>query len=1148
MDDTQKQIRREKLLSLIEKYHVVMKADGALLSERDVIEQFIRPFLGDVLGFPIDNPDCYRTEVRLSTGRPDIIVYPDNGQNIFIEAKRFGRISKLSQTRNRLDALKPHQLWLPGMAKDRSQEEQQAINYAFESGGKWAILTNFETFRLFNARRDWLILSFDGPSTYIQDFDLLMKLSYEDILNGSLDELDGTRYRLDIDEDYLSFINEWREKLGRDLLLNRAKNEWLFTDNQADTKMLREVVQRFIDRLVIIRFAEDHFVIPPTLEGIFNLGQTNIYVILQNILHDFFSEFDKHHNSALFAQHLTDKAHFTQKTILEFLGFLNNARYRAMPADILGNTYEQYLGKRLTVEDDEIFTRDNLETRKKQGSYYTPQPMVQFLVDRTLGRYLYATQDGTPNGTPLPDQTKKTSSDIADLSVIDCASGSGSFLIYAYQVLATFYQTEITRLEALYLNRSADLHRQGASKLDIQLDLLPIQTELERIRQYPRLILEKHLYGVDLDPQAAEVAVVNLMMRALEGQTKNAIQADKRLPLLLNQNVKVGNGLVGALPAEITPEHHPSIAKLIALRAELLTLGHGARHDSVVSEIEALTQTLRDHYHQTFAPHFDDLPRANPFHWGIEFPEVFFNADGTPKPDGGFTIIIGNPPWEIVKPDLREFYAQYDPKIEHGYKRAQAEKLIADMNHQHPEYLAEYTASTTNIEQTAAYIRKSSHFTHQGKGDPATHKMFVERAWSLLHADGFLGYVVPSGIYSDLGTQQLRQMLFDNGRVIVMAGLSNVRGAFPSIDSRFKFTLFAVQKGGKTASFPVTFRIGYEDYPPLRDDFNRDDVLRAVLYDKKAYFEMSIPTIQRFSPDTLSLMEFKSYDAYRVADKLYADHPRLGDIIEGVWNVKFTSEFHITNDRHLFEDAEADTHGNKRLPLYEGKMIHQFDAFFAQPQYWIDEQRGAERLSKKSKKPIEELDYNFYRLCYRGIARSTDYRTLMTAILPPKVFSEGRSATTIIPSETPLKIQLFLMGCLNSFVLDSILRQQVSANVNMFHIYSLPVPRIDETHRLFKPIVGHAAQLVCVHPEFDDLWAGLGDWVSGLPRATDPRLRDEIRRELDALVAHLYGLEHFEYDALLRAFPLVFPNTPEGDKARESYGGMYVSMKNRLGL
>ncbi|MDX2076714.1 MAG: DNA methyltransferase [bacterium] len=1138
MDETIKKAKRDKLIALNQKYYEAMKGDGLLLSERDVIEQFVRPLLGDILGFPIDDPTRYRTEVHTATGRPDIVIYPDNGQTLYIEAKRFGRISKLPITRNQLSAIKPHQLLLPSMAKDRTYEEQQAINYAFNNGGKWAILTNFETFRLFNARRDWLVLSFDGPDTYIQDFDFLMKLSYENILNGGLDELDGTRYRLDVDEDYLSFINEWREKLGQDLLQNRAKNEWLYATGTPDAKLLREVVQRFIDRLVVIRFAEDHFVIsPPVLEGIYNLGQNNIYVVLQNILHDFFKEFDKLHNSALFATHATDQAHFTQKTILSFLGFLNDARYRAMPADILGNTYEQYLGKRLNIEAGEVFTRDNLETRKKQGSYYTPQPMVQFLVDRTLGRYLYATDDGTPNGSPLPDQTRKTSADIADLTVIDCASGSGSFLIYAYQVLATFYQSEIARLTAEYTRQPIELHKKGMSKLDIQLELVPITAELERItNHYPRIILEKHLYGVDLDPQAAEVAVVNLMMRALEGGKNQT--TDKRLPLLLNQNVKVGNGLVGALPSDISAEHAPQIAKLIALRAELLHLGYGARHDEVVTEIETLTNTLREAYNSTFKPHFTDLSRTNPFHWGIEFPEVFFNADGTPKADGGFSFIIGNPPWEIVKPDLREFYAQYDPKIEHGYKRAQAEAIIQKLNEEHPDYVTEYTASTTNIEQTAGYIRQSAHFSQQGKGDSATHKMFVERAWRLLQPDGFLGYVVPSGIYSDLGTKQLRQMLFDGGRVLVMAGLSNERAIFPSIHRSFKFTLLAVQKGGRTTSFPVTFRIGYDDYPPLKADFDRDDVLRAVLYDKNAYFEMSIPTIQRFSPDSLSVMEFKSPAMYRLADKFYGTHALLGDKVDGAWAIKFTREFDMTNDRHLFLNNPTNADGIAHLPLYEGKMIHQFDAFYAQPQYWVDEKRGAERVKNKP-----NVFYNQYRLAWREVTGSTNERTLISTVLPPNNFA-GHTLWTGY-TENP-KILLFYVAVFNSYCMDWLARMKAGTHITLFLLKSLPMPRIDDNHPLFAPIVRLSAQLVCVRPEFDALWASLGDVVADSTPAISADHRAGVRRELDGYVAHLYGIEHHEYLELLKAFPLVFPNNKEGDKAREAYASGYVDVKNRL--
>ena len=211
-----------------------------------------------------------------------------------------------------------------------------------------------------------------------------------------------------------------------------------------------------------------------------------------------------------------------------------------MPADIIGNTYEQYLGKALALDNGSVTTRDNLETRKKQGSYYTPQVIVRYLVDTRLGRFLYGTANGQPDGEPVEGETRKTSQDIRDLRVLDSACGSGSFLIYAYYVLADFYESEIDRLEARAGSATtANWPRRGSPPDGTGGSSWPNYTvEIERIRDYPRLILETHLYGVDLDPQAAEIAVVNLMMRAMERRHR-----EKRLPLILNQNVKVGQRL-----------------------------------------------------------------------------------------------------------------------------------------------------------------------------------------------------------------------------------------------------------------------------------------------------------------------------------------------------------------------------------------------------------------------------------------------------------------------------------------------------------------------------------------------------------------------------------------------------------------------------
>src|SRR5439155_22796114 len=138
--------------------------------------------------------------------RPEITLTPQTGGVIFAEAKRFSVIEQLKESRLKMVAtITPGQLSLPGMAVDRTPEEQQAINYAFANNGTWASLTNFERLRLFNARRDWLVLSFEDPKAYLNDFDLLWQLAYHNVVKGSLDTLSNQRLSAEVDTNYLKF-------------------------------------------------------------------------------------------------------------------------------------------------------------------------------------------------------------------------------------------------------------------------------------------------------------------------------------------------------------------------------------------------------------------------------------------------------------------------------------------------------------------------------------------------------------------------------------------------------------------------------------------------------------------------------------------------------------------------------------------------------------------------------------------------------------------------------------------------------------------------------------------------------------------------------------------------------------------------------
>ena len=259
---TQEQARKE-IEQLIQKYKGMSEKSKSGITEAGVVHQFLDSFL-KALGWPVNDPERYKYELFVAGGRPDMTLMPETGGTVFVEAKRFGVIGDLKRVKPSLsDIVTPGQMALPGMATDRTAEEQQAINYAFQNGATWAILTNFEKLRLFNARRDWLVLSFEKPGAYLDEFDLLWQLSYESVLNGRLDELSSQRHREDVDTDYLNFINEWRERLAEDIVDHQSQNWWVFDDNgRINLAELRAVVQRILDRLVVIRFAEDHLVIP----------------------------------------------------------------------------------------------------------------------------------------------------------------------------------------------------------------------------------------------------------------------------------------------------------------------------------------------------------------------------------------------------------------------------------------------------------------------------------------------------------------------------------------------------------------------------------------------------------------------------------------------------------------------------------------------------------------------------------------------------------------------------------------------------------------------------------------------------------------------------------------------------------------------
>jgi hypothetical protein len=567
-----------------------------------------------------------------------------------------------------------------------------------------------------------------------------------------------------------------------------------------------------------------------------------------------------------------------------------------------------------------------------------------------------------------------------------------------------------------------------------------------------------------------------------------------------------------------------------------------------------------------------DMEALEPFHWGYHFDSVFAQ--------GGFDAIIANPPWEVFQTDEKEFFQRYDSlirkkKLDIKAWEKQRDELLKD-----PEILQAWLDYCSHFPHVSQYFKKADQYKNQESrvnGRSVARKinlyqLFLEQCFSLLRDGGQLGIVIPSGIYTDLGCKQLREMVFSESRVTGLFCFENRRLIFEGVDSRFKFVILSCEKGGTTEAFPARFM--------------RHEVSELLDFPNDEDLTISVDLIRRLSPDSLSLMEFKQAIDIQIAEKM-AQYPLLGEEISDKWNLKLRQEFNMTSDSHLFKTEPAPG----RLPLYEGKMIHQFTHQWGQPKYWLDEREAGGILYEKRKKIILrhlknqnqsldrgsniKLDYQTYRLAFRDVARNTDERTVIATILPPNCFCphtmslgnvyeirqtlESLDINFLILSQSE---KIFLCALLNSFVVDAWLRGSVTAHVSFFFVYNTPVPRLQKGDRWFDEIVHHAARLICTTPDYDTLAQEIG--LDPLPLTPSPKMgegeqeqrdnnapaplsrtgrgaggegkiygttdeteRAHHRAQLDGIIAHLYQLTETEFRHILSTFPIVPDETKQ---------------------
>lgn len=601
-----------------------------------------------------------------------------------------------------------------------------------------------------------------------------------------------------------------------------------------------------------------------------------------------------------------------------------------------------------------------------------------------------------------------------------------------------------------------------------------------------RIVAERCLYGVDRDPVA-----VGLARQAL---AEALGEPDPAALPFLERNLRHGDALIGAWSERLGPGAR-SVEDFDRFCARSFW----------ATNARATLQELTDEH--AF------------FHWELAFPEVF----GA----GGFDAVVGNPPWEVEKPNSHEYFSAFDP----GFTRLSRQEALArqqalfkkrpSIREGWEHVLRRHRGFSTFIRDSASYA-DSWPYHHQGGSEPNAYKLFVEQSHAILREGGQLALLLPSAIYTDRGSAGLRRLLLERSQLRWLLSFENRERVFP-IDGRFKFCVLIAEKGGSTESFGAFF-------------MERD--LGAIARAEHLCRTQRVERIRRFNPDTLAILEIRREEDHAILEKLRRTGPALGASGPGTWELRYSTEFHMTADSHLFHTREElerkggfrrdalsrwrDPAGRVALPLYQGRMIDQHDPC---AKGWVS---GKGRSSIWREIPFNIaarlLEPEFLMLAERcpppaqpkllimEIASATNTRTGIAALVPP--FPAGHKTPSIRAAR--LELLPALGAVFNSLVFDSVLRTCLGGTTLTWHLLaSLPLPALDHVDLLVLPSLRLSGAADCMAPT----WLALSQdqrvsWRS-LWAAT-PHERVRLRAMLDAAVAALYGLERHEFAWILR--------------------------------
>ena len=869
-------------------------------------------------------------------------------------------------------------------------------------------------------------------------------------------------------------------------------------------------------------------------------------------------------------------------------GALSRVNYRDMGTEELGSVYESLLELVPCIDTASApwsfgFVGDAAETaakgsaRKLTGSYYTPAVLVNELIRSALD--------------PVIGDTARRHADdpraaLLALRIIDPACGSGHFLLAAARRMAI----EIARHET-GSDTPDEPARQHALREVVRhcvygVDRNPLAVELCRTALWieslepgrPLTFLDPHircgdsLVGV-LDPKCMEGGIPDAAYDALSGDDKKICKSLK----IRNANERtahtvslfVGTSFGGALlrvasgakAVEALPED--DVGQIAAKRmqwrktfedpayvleklaADLYTGAFFAPKTGETFESVPTCEDLErarngDSVRSAVAANANGLSRTHRFfHWHLEFRDVMAK--------GGFDVVLGNPPWERIKLQEQEYFANRSPRIASAPNAAERTRMIRALSEPGaPEsdmaLARAFRDALRESEASSVFVRKGGRFPLTGTGDVNTYAVFAETFRDICAPEGRSGFIVPTGIATDNTTRAFFDAVAKGRRLASLYDFENKEAIFPGVHRSYKFCLLTLGRDVGEPTF-VFFATRGEH---LADDRRR--------------FTLTPADIARINPNTRTAPVFRSRADADLTRRIYARVPVLIDEAAGKtgnpWGISFMAMFHMSNDSGLFRTAKqlaeqgaqrtgamwTGAGGRAWVPLYEAKMVHQFDHRWATyetdgetvrdatetekrdpgydvlPRYWVPGDEVQSRLAAKGWT-------REWLMGWRDICRSTDERTVIAGVIP-RVGVGNKFPLAIFSTSFRCFELACLIGNLSSLVFDFVARQKIGGTtLNFFYLKQFSVlPPDVYTADDIAFIAPRVLELVYTSGSLRPFAQDLG--FTGAPFAWNPDRRAHVRAELDAYYARLYGLNRDELRYILDPADAYGPDYP----------------------